>query len=246
MLDVIERWVRLLAQRIGVQGRRPDHRGINLGVDIRNSSLPQPSLIFDVGAHRGESLAQFTSWFPRARVHCFEPAAKPFIALRKQAGNNPRIVCINAALGDTIGPALLYVRRGTDNSSLNMYEGQDPSEYIREQQMVGVNTLDAYCASEHIEAIDLLKIDTEGFDLKVLLGGRFMFERSAIGIVQVEAGMSPENTKHVPHQAFEEFFMRYNYRIFGFYEQVSEWTTKRPFLRRGNMVFISPFLARVQ
>ena len=223
----------------------PNQRGIILGLDIRNSLNGQPALIFDVGAHRGESLDEFTKWFPQARVHCFEPSSDAFAALRRRAARNPRVTCVNVALGDAAGEATLYIRLGTDNNSLSDYSGQHKLEEVLSTEIVAVDTLDSYASAHGIRRIDLLKIDTEGLDLKVLSGGRAMFDSQSIGIVQVEAAMSPENTKHVARQEFEEFFEKYRYRLFGIYDQVEEWPTSRPFLRRSNLVFISPKLAMI-
>lgn len=220
-------------------------RGISLGRDIKKSLPGQPAVIFDVGAHYGESLHVFTKWFPDARIYCFEPGSEAFARLRMRAGANPRVICTNVALGDYTGEADIYIRRGSENSSLMDYSGQHQAEAVIRTEQISVTTIDKYVSEQAIRRIDFLKIDTEGVDLKVLLGGSAMFEDRSIGIVQVEASMTPENTKHVPYRDFENFFLDHKYRLFGIYDQVSEWTTDRPFLRRCNLVFISPDIARI-
>jgi FkbM family methyltransferase len=242
MLDKSQQWIRMLAERAGVQVRGPKYHGISVGFDIKRSFLQNPAVIFDVGAHRGESLYEFVNWFPRAHVYCFEPGAQAYAALCKRARRNHRVTCIKAALGDKVGERILYVRRSTDNSSLSNYESEHPLEDLQAAETVRVSTIDNHCATEGIDRIDLLKVDTEGLDLNVLSGGAAMFGRHAIGIVQVEAGISPENKKHVPFQEFNEFFLKYDYCLFGIYEQTLEWTTGRSVLRRCNPVFISPEL----
>jgi hypothetical protein len=51
--------------------------------------------------------------------------------------------------------------------------------------------------------------------------------------------MNSKNRRHVPFDVFTKFFERKNYFLFGVYEQVNEWPTKEPHLRRTNPVFIS-------
>src|SRR3974390_1034246 len=119
MLDKSRHWARMMLDRAAVQVYGPQHHGLNVGFDIKRSLLQQPKVIFDVGAHRGESLYEFTKWFPRADVYCFEPGADAYATLCERARKNPRVTCVNAALGDTVGEGTLFVRRGTDNSSLN-------------------------------------------------------------------------------------------------------------------------------
>jgi FkbM family methyltransferase len=220
-------------------------RGISLGRDIKNALPEHPSVIFDVGAHYGESLRDLTRWFPSAVVHCFEPGSEAFARLRERVGSNPRVICSNLALSEEAGTETIYVRRASENTSLTDYRGQHEDEAVVRTEVIAVDSIDNYISVHGIERIDLLKVDTEGLDLKVLLGGRAMFDRQAVGMVRVEASMSPENTKHVAYQEFETFFEEYNYRLFGIYDQVGEWPTDRPFLRRCDLVFISPVLARV-
>lgn len=202
-------------------------------------------MIFDVGAHYGESLDDFTRWFPHAVIHCFEPGSEAFARLRRHVGTNPKVTCSNVALGEETGQGRIYIRRATENSSLIDYPGQHEIENVLQTEEIAIDTIDHYAATHGIQNIDFLKIDTEGLDLKVLLGGRAMFDNRSIGIVQVEASMSPENTKHVAYQNFMNFFEDYKYRLFGIYDQVHEWPTGRPFLRRCNLVFVSPEIARV-
>lgn len=239
MREKAQRWVRMELERAGVQVRGPQHRGMSVGFDIKRSMLEHPAVIFDVGAHHGESLHEFTNWFPRAHVYCFEPGAEAYAALRKRARRNPRVTCIKAALGDAVGEGTLFVRRSTDNSSLKNYASEHPLEDLQSAELVHVSTIDNFCATEGIDQIDLLKVDTEGLDLNVLSGGSAMFDRCGIGIVQVEAGINPENKKHVPFKEFNDFFMKYGYSLFGIYDQAMERTTCRPVLRRCNAVFVS-------
>jgi hypothetical protein len=53
---------------------------------------------------------------------------------------------------------------------------------------ITVTTLDSFCEEHAIPRIDLLKIDTEGYELDVLKGARKMLERNHIGLIQFEFG----------------------------------------------------------
>lgn len=108
---------------------------------------------------------------------------------------------------------------------------------------VNVTTLDAYSDRAKISQIDILKVDTEGHDLRVLQGASRLLSESAIGIVETEVGMNPGNTFHAPLALVSALLERHGYRIFGVYSQSPEWTTNEPVLRRANVAFISPQLA---
>lgn len=104
---------------------------------------------------------------------------------------------------------------------------------------VTLETLDEFCREHQVERINYLKIDTEGSDFEVLKGAVRMLAEQRIDVVEVEAGMNSRNKRHVPFQVFTRFFEERNYFLFGVYEQVNEWPTRQPHLRRTNPVFIS-------
>ena len=111
---------------------------------------------------------------------------------------------------------------------------------------VEVITLDEFCRTQAIAAVQFLKIDTEGGDLDVLKGGEGLLSGQKIDLIEVEAGMNPGNRRHVPFQSFKDYFDARGYLLFGLYDQVPEWTTGEPQLRRTNPVFISRRMIELQ
>jgi hypothetical protein len=106
-------------------------------------------------------------------------------------------------------------------------------------ERVKIVSLDSFCADNAIPHISYLKIDTEGMDLEVLKGACSMLSREAIDFVEVEAGMNPDNLHHAPFEDLKSGLESHGFRLFGIYEQVSEWPTGAPHLRRVNAVFLS-------
>jgi hypothetical protein len=104
---------------------------------------------------------------------------------------------------------------------------------------VALETIDRFCLREDIARIGLLKIDTEGHDLAVLHGAELLLARQAVDLIQVEAGWHPGNRRQVPAEDFRTFLEPRGYRLFGIYQQVGEWPTGQPHLRRADLVFVS-------
>ena len=52
--------------------------------------------------------------------------------------------------------------------------------------MVDVNTIDNYCKTNEIEFIDILKIDTQGYEENVLLGATNMIKNKKIKFIELE------------------------------------------------------------
>lgn len=109
---------------------------------------------------------------------------------------------------------------------------------------VSIETLDRFCEHQGINHIGFLKIDTEGGDFDVLCGAAGMLATQQIDLVEVEAGMNSGNKRHVPFEKLKAILEDSGYLLFGIYEQIHEWPTKEPHLRRTNLVFNSSMLAK--
>jgi len=72
-------------------------------------------VIFDVGAHIGESVIEFKDCFPNANIHCFEPAKESFNKLKNLKFSN--IVFNNFALGEKDTKKMFYYYDVSSNSS---------------------------------------------------------------------------------------------------------------------------------
>jgi FkbM family methyltransferase len=142
----------------------------------------------DVGANEGDTADTALHQFPEARVICFEPHPVIFSALMRRMGDEPRFQGVNSALGSEVGEVEMFEY---DNSKINSLTDEAQyavrfGEKVRCITGVQCTTLDAYCAQSKIKRIDVLKIDTEGFDFKVLQGSSVMLQKHAIKFVYVE------------------------------------------------------------
>jgi hypothetical protein len=93
----------------------------------------------------------------------------------------------NLALGSMTGGTDMYEY---DASELNSLVPDAPYavRFKKAARRIPVHctTLDSYCNQQRIERIDVLKIDTEGYDLYVLRGSTQMLAKGAIRFVYVE------------------------------------------------------------
>jgi len=131
------------------------------------SQMKGLSIIFDVGARMTEdssripSVVDYLTIKRRASYHLFEPNPNHY---KKLVDNvKAKNVTINQfGLGDEEGK-FMY-REGTE--AIEHGEANEKGGDIE----VGVKRLDKYCRSNGIIKVDFIKIDTEGYDYKVLLG----------------------------------------------------------------------------
>ena len=233
--DLLKIAERLTGTRIYPAWRAPS-RGISPFEDIA-ASLPKLKiqLVFDVGANVGQSAAMYLSELPRATIYCFEPVNETFKQL-KQAVVSPRVQSFQIALGSERRRGKM-VHHGAVEMFHLLRDSVPPKDVFLED--VIIETLDTFCAQHRVERINYLKVDTEGSDLDVLKGAEEMLTSHRIDLIQVEAGMNFRNTHHVPFEDFKRFLEPRGYFLFGLYEQVPEWPTNEPHLRRTNLLFVS-------
>jgi FkbM family methyltransferase len=131
--------------------------------------------ILDIGANTGLYSLIAKTVNPAAQVYAFEPLPSFNQALKANIRlNGYDVEVIDQAVSDFIGTAEFYApQRGQGNlysSSLSMehYENHQTSTPIVHQ--VQVTTLDTFVQEQHLQSVDLVKIDAEGQDSNVLKG----------------------------------------------------------------------------
>ena len=190
-------------------------------------------MIFDVGANHGQSLVMFRRWYDSATIHCFEPVPATFDDLSSRVGRWPRVHLHRIGLGARPEEARITV--GADDTRAHV-----STDHSESGEAILIETVDRFCERHRLSTIDYLKIDTEGHDLAVLQGADRLLGNGAVAIVEVEAAMNPDNRFHVSFEALAGQLTSNGYRLFGLYEQVLEWPTADAYLRRANVLFVSP------
>lgn len=244
----IKHQIRHLAEQMtGTRIYRSLPRGVDIAADLARD-LPRLRVerVFDVGANVGQSALEFLHWFPQARIHCFEPVEATFRTLCERVQGEPRIEPRRLALGSDCGEARMVLEGPSEMHHLEKGTGTGAGAGSggAPVEVVALLTLDRYCREAGIARIGYLKIDTEGADLEVLEGAQELLERQCIDLVQVEAGMNRRNRRHVPLERLKDFLESRGYFLFGLYEQVNEWPSGEPQLRRCNCVFVSDAVIR--
>lgn len=219
--------------------------GLSLALDVKRARPDfKIRVLFDVGANIGQSTAAYLRDFREAQIHSFEPALGSFATLQERFKNEPRVRCVNLALGSQDGIADL-VHTASSTRFYVPAPGKIPGAggFGKESETVTVSTLDSYCKQTGIERIDFLKIDTEGHDLDVLKGAAHLLARGGASFVQCECGMNPTNKFHQPFEKITQYLEEFGYYIFGIYTQAREFDGALG-LRRSDVVYVSSRLWR--
>ena len=195
--------------------------GLPAGVDLERDwlalvGLPVPRIIFDVGAHKGETCKRFALSYPDAAIHSFEPVSANFSVLTDRASAYPHITCHPLACGAQSERVDILLQSDSQTHSLRHLAG-DSTDRVETIQVI---TLDEFCATRDIPRIDLLKIDTEGHELAVLAGAHGMLSRGAIGPIFLEASLADDDHDHTALADATACLRPYGYHLAALYDQV--------------------------
>jgi FkbM family methyltransferase len=162
----------------------------------------------------GQTYRKLRATFPAAKIHSFEPAPETFAKLQAAVHGDPNAVCVPFALGDAAAQAQLsIIASDSGQNTLNVSARPGvPTISVR------VTTADAYAAASAIDQIDLLKIDTEGYEASVLRGASRLLDARAIRFVLAECDFTPNPSE--PHGDFftiAQLLLPRGYRVASFY-----------------------------
>ncbi|MDA9105990.1 FkbM family methyltransferase [Candidatus Pelagibacter sp.] len=228
-MKFIKRTVRFFFSIFGLNiSRNTVEEGkIHLTLDeIYKKKIKTNPIIFDVGANQGQSIERFLKIFNKPTIHAFEPISFEYESLKIKYNIKKKIFLNNIALGEKKKLGVLHVSKLTGNSSLiklvkntqwlklrSKQVNVSEDKYIIKKEDVKIDSIDNYCAKNKIQKIDLLKIDTQGYEDKVLKGCKKMLSKNCISAIEVEVVFSDVYDKTNNIGDLEKFLIPNNFRL---------------------------------
>lgn len=160
-------------------------------------SVHKVTAAIDVGAHEGLYALELRSLGFRGPILSVEPVPQNRQVLETKAQRDPLWDVCPYALDETSGQQSMNVTQDTRFSSFNepldwCHEWSDDGSRIESQFQVDVRRLDEVVCGDHpiaqSESI-LLKVDTQGSDLRVLAGAAGLLDR--VSVIQLELTNQP-------------------------------------------------------
>ena len=146
-------------------------------------------LIFDIGGHKGETLNFFLKNFEVEKIISFEPSSINFKYLEKNLiqlkskFTKSKIYLENLGIGNKKEKKKL--KQHYESSSSTIKDFNEKSVYFKRKNFllninkdifkeieIDIITLEDYIKEKEFKKIDLIKIDTEGYEFEVLSGLR--------------------------------------------------------------------------
>lgn len=209
---------------------------------IKSRFRPNDKLvIFDVGAHTGLYARIVDDVFGNmATIYCFEPSFQLFQQL-KATLRKENFRLYRLGLSDEAAEIKLF-------SSDDYIPTALPTAFIvTGQELVSTESikttrLDTFCIENNVTLIDFLKIDVEGFELKVLLGSGDLLQKGMIKFIQFEFGQHCIASRSFMLDFYS--LLNHSYRLFrilpnGLYELKSYNSSLENFVSATNYLAVS-------
>jgi len=169
-----------------------------------SKGAPHWRVALDVGANIGDWTAAALAANPTLHVHCFEPSPATSSILEKRFRGDARVVVHALGVGAEPGE-LPFFEHGLAAGSNGFIERAVTLGASNRTQSARITTVDDHLRSTKLSDVDFVKIDTEGFEMAVLLGMRDSLRKKRIAAIQFEYGGTWRDANHKLADAFRVF-----------------------------------------
>ena len=187
------------------------------------------SVVFDIGAHKGETICFFLENFIVKKIFSFEASKINYKKLKENTDiiekkfNNSNIIIENIALGSENKKnkfKQFYESSSSTFSNINVnsryfkkkfrFLNKKKSNNFFYEEEIKMITLSEYLETNHIKQIDILKIDTEGYELEILKGLKKKIEN--VDIIYFEHHYDNMINKKYTFRDINEYLTKNNFQ----------------------------------
>ena len=184
----------------------------------------KPLTIFDVGAHVGNVSLKYNKLFPNSSIYSFEPFPESFSSLQQNTSQHKNIKIFNKGLGEYVGSSKFHSNiHEQTNSILATHEeansnwGNTDMLNTKEVLNIELTTVDQVVAEENIKRIDILKMDVQGAEYKVMAGAKKIMEEEMISLIYTEIITIPTYQNQQKLDAVLKMYREYGFELFTIY-----------------------------
>lgn len=199
-------------------------------------------VVFDVGAHHGQTALAYNKLFNSSEIYSFEPFDESYTALITTVKSFSNIKAFNTALSNITGEVDFHSNQSSATNSIFATHQEGAAIWdvdllnTLNKIKVPVTTIDAFVATHNISHIDILKIDTQGTEYLVIEGALDSIKAGKIKLIYMEILTLPT---YVNQKKFDEILLLLRTHGFELYNIYNTSHTKNGTLRQVDAVFVS-------
>ena len=196
--------------------------------------------ILDIGSYRGRFSLEINKFLPNAKIFAFEPLKESYQELLKNTRHIKCLEAFNIGLGNTNENTMIYKHDFTPASSLLQATPKNIEifPYIGQsnKQNITLCRLDDFVISNNLTLTPeiFIKMDVQGFENKVINGGKNVFEKSRI--IMCEVSFLPLYNEQASFDSLYELLSKIGFEFKGVIDRVLHPENGLPIY--GDLLFI--------
>jgi FkbM family methyltransferase len=174
-----------------------------------------PPIIVDGGSCRGEMISTFNTLLRKSVIHGFEAHPKLFSNLVQKFSANKNVILHNNVLSDTVGVSKFGITGYIGSASI-----LEPTDWLirmigNKAKVTEVVNIPSVTLDSILEHVDIMKLDVQGAELKVLHGSIRLLKIMKVVILEV---LFVDYYKNQPFFSdLYDFMIKHNFQMFGLY-----------------------------
>lgn len=202
--------------------------GLDFREDLKVTIGKKSPVCLDVGANQGQTIELLQEIFSKPAIYAFEPSTKMFQILLKKNFRS-QVFLHNFAFGKEVHMQEFTNYKDSNLNSFLQLDTHEENRYrnieIETKELVQIDTVDRFLQQHGINDVDLLKIDTQGFDLEVLLGAVDALQSGVIRNVLVELNFRRKYKGQSSATDIMNLLAKYDILLVDFYEKILQKNT---------------------
>ena len=201
---------------------RGAHLGPLLKLDAKWIRAARINTVLDIGANTGQFASAIHGLLPGARIYSFEPLVDCYQVLARRLSGARRFQAFNVALGAKEGNVTFHRNDFTASSSVlpitALHSTAFPWTAETAPVTVEMRSLDSFLPDLVLESKVLVKIDVQGYEDQVLLGGESVIR--AASYVLIETSFEPLYEGQASFETIYAIMTEYGFRYSGSIDQL--------------------------
>jgi 2-O-methyltransferase len=194
--------------------------------------IPANATILEAGASVGRDTLQMSSLWPKSKIYSFEPVPELFERAKLKIQGLRNVQLYPFALGSESGTTKLFKSSGASDGSSSLLAPAEhlnvhPEVKFESELEVPAYTIDDWANKNNISSIDLMWLDLQGAEFKILESSPKIF--STVKVLYTEVSLVETYKGVVLYPEFRDWLLSKNFEVV--HEDL-------PYSDMGNVLFV--------
>lgn len=178
-------------------------------------------IILEAGAADASDTVRFSKIFPYGHIYAFEPVTQNYKVCQKRLKDCLNVSLFNLALGDSVGKTFINVSTNklqhdgiASSSSLltpKKHIELHPEIVFEEKEEVEVTTIDNFAEQQNLSHIDIMWLDMQGLEYKVLKASPNILK--TVRVIYTEVSLLEMYEDSILYDEYKDWLLSQGFKI---------------------------------